>query len=259
MDNKCYYPTLFKGIPQPETVVLRIGGLWYSSDMELISEGKMKELISTEAEFFAKQATASYGGKGVVHVSAEKGDVYKQFEEFLSYAKKDVIVQKPVKQHKDISAIHESSVNTMRIISLLSQEGVKIYSAVLRIGVGGSKVDNVSQGGVTCGITDDGKLKKECYKVNGDKFDRHPTNGFKLDGYQLPSFEKVKNLVREAHVMVPHFKMVSWDFAICEDGQPVMIEANLAKGSSKLHQFSNGPLFGEDTEKILDEVFGKNK
>ena len=257
MDNKCYYPTLFKGIPQPEAVVLRIGGLWYSSDMELISEEKMKELISAEPEFFAKQATASYGGKGVVHVSAEKGDVYKQFEEFLSYAKSDIIVQKPVRQHKDISAIHENSVNTMRIISLLSKDGVKVYSAILRVGVGGNKVDNASQGGVTCGITEDGKLKKGCYRLNGDHFDVHPTNNFDFEGYQIPSFDKAIELVKKAHPMVPHFKLVSWDVAITEDGTPVMIEANLAKGSSEFHQYNNGPLFGEDTKKILDEVFGK--
>ena len=36
-----------------------------------------------------------------------------------------------------------------------------------------------------------------------------------------------------------------------------LLEANLAKGTSELHQFCNGPLFGEDTKKILDEVCGK--
>jgi len=108
MDNKCYYPTIFNGIPQPEVVVLRIGGIWYSADMNLISEEEVKGRITAETECFAKQATASCGGKGVVHISAEKGDIYAQFEDFLSYAKKDIIVQRPVKQHKDIAAIHDA-------------------------------------------------------------------------------------------------------------------------------------------------------
>jgi len=57
--------------------------------------------------------------------------------------------------------------------------------------------------------------------------------------------------------MVPHFRLVSWDFAINEEGHPVMIEANLNLGELDFHQLNNGPVFGEDTKKILDEVFGK--
>ena len=57
----------------------------------------------------------------------------------------------------------------------------------------------------------------------------------------------------------PHFKMVSWDFAVNEHGNPIMIEANLCLGELDFHQLNNGPLFGEDTKKILDEVFQKIK
>ena len=32
MDNKCYYYTTFAGIPQPEAVAFRIGGIWYLDD-----------------------------------------------------------------------------------------------------------------------------------------------------------------------------------------------------------------------------------
>ena len=255
MDNKCYYYTVFAGIPQPEAVLFRIGGLWYSKDMKMICENDIYSLLEKEKSFFAKQATASCGGKGVVYISSDKGDIRSQFDEFLSYSKGDIVVQKPIKQHKDISAINESSVNTMRIISLLSKDGVKIYSSILRVGIGDAKVDNASQGGVTCGITDEGKLKARAYKLNGEQFDVHPTNGFVFDGYQLPGFEKAKELIKKAHPMVPHFKLVSWDIAITENGEPILVEANLAKGSSEFHQLNNGPLFGEDTKKILDEVF----
>ena len=78
------------------------------------------------------------------------------------------------------------------------------------------------------------------------------------DGYQLPGYKEACELVKRAHPMVSHFKLVSWDIAIDENGSPIMIEANLAKGSSEVHQLNNGPLFGDDTKKILDEVFGIN-
>lgn len=39
--------------------------------------------------------------------------------------------------------------------------------------------------------------------------------------------------------------------------EPVLIEANLRYGELDFHQLNNGPVFGKDTKKILDEVFGK--
>ena len=258
MDNKCYYYTTFKDIPQPEPVAFRMGGLWYSKNMELIPKDEVYACIEKAGTTFAKQATASCGGKGIGIISAEEGDVRPQFDAFLSRAKGDIVVQKAIKQHKDMAAIHPSSVNTLRIISLLTQDGVKIYSSIVRVGVGGEKVDNASRGGVTCGITEAGLCKKDVYKLNGEHFDKHPTNGFVFEGYKIPEFEKAKELVKKAHPMVPHFKLVSWDIAIQENGEPIMVEANLAKGSSEFHQLNNGPLFGEDTKKILDEVFGIN-
>lgn len=259
LDNKCYYPIIFKGIKQPEFVVLRIGGLWYSPDMNIISNAEAEELIKQQSAIFAKVATDSVGGKGVAFIQNENNNILEDFNKFIKGIKADIVVQKPLKQHKDIAAIHESSVNTLRIMSLLTSEGVKIYSAILRIGVGGSNIDNASAGGVSCGITEDGLMKSGCYKLNGEGFPVHPTNGFVFDNYKIPSFDKAKEVVIKAHPMIPHFKLVSWDIAINEEGEPVMIEANLAKGASQFHQFTNGPLFGDDTKKILDEVFGKTK
>ncbi len=60
--------------------------------------------------------------------------------------------------------------------------------------------------------------------------------------------------------MVPHFRSVSWDVAITSEGEAVLIEGNLCRGGIDLLQLSNGPLYGDDTKKILDEVFtGKTK
>ena len=257
LDNKCYYPILFAGIRQPKILAMRMGGLWYSGDRELITTEDVKALINAETKIFAKQATASCGGKGVACIEAENGNMYTQLEEFLNQAKGDVVIQRGLEQHENLSAVNKNSVNTIRVMSLLTQEGVKIYSAMLRLGVGESRVDNVSSGGVTCGITESGILKAKLYKLNGESFDAHPTNGFRTDGYQLVGFDAAKELIRKAHPMVPHFRLVSWDIAIDKDGNAVLIEANLSKGSSEFLQLNNGPLFGDDTEKILDEVFGK--
>ena len=59
--------------------------------------------------------------------------------------------------------------------------------------------------------------------------------------------------------MIGHFRLVSWDIAIDECGDPVLIEANMRKGGINLNQFSNGPLFGDLTERVMNEVFGREE
>lgn len=259
LDNKCYYKFLFNDIPQAKVIVMRMGNIWYSADLQIITIEKVRSILEEKNEIFAKIATASYGGKGVAYISNEYGSISEQFEKFVSDVKSDIVVQEPFKQHDGLSRINESSVNTLRLISLLTESQVKIYSSIIRMGMAGQKVDNASSGGITCGITDDGKLKKYAYKPTGEKYTSHPSNGFVFEDYEIPGFAKAQELVKKAHPMVPHFKLVSWDIAIDENGEAVMIEANLAKGELDFHQLNNGPLFGEDTKKILDEVFNKKQ
>ncbi len=257
LDNKCYYKKLFPGIRQPEYAIARVGKYWFDENDNVISYEKVKEIISKESELFIKVATDSCGGSGVSYISREKGDMVNQFEKFE--CKTDFIAQRALHQHKDMSAINESSVNTIRVISFLTEDEVKIYSSIVRAGQKGSKCDNSTGGGVSIGIDDNGNLKKYGYEISGKRYDRHPTNDFVFEGHPIPSFNKVTELVKKVHPMVSHFRLVSWDICIAEDGEPVLLEANLCRGSLDVHQYNNGPLFGEDTKKILDEVFGKNK
>lgn len=252
-DNKCMYHRLFAGVRQLQQIASRIGGLWFTGDYEPLSRQALDALLAQEPEIVVKKAMGSEGGKGVYFI---KGTEFGTIEPKI---KDDIIIQKPFIQHPALSTINATSVNTVRVISLLSQEGVKFYSAILRIGINGARVDNASSGGITCGITEDGKLKKYAYKANGERFDRHMDSGLEFDGYEIPGFQKILAAVPDLHIQIPRFKLVSWDFAVAPDGEPVLVEANLHYGQLDFHQLNNGPLFGEDTEKILKEVFHNNK
>lgn len=259
VDNKCYYRNIFMGMKQPDTVVMRTGGFWCDSDMRLISQERLRELAEGEAAIFAKAATNSVGGKGVAYISSENGSVYTQLVDFAKTLTGDIVVQRPVKQHKEICRINETSVNTIRCMSLLTEDGAKIYSSIMRIGIKGMRVDNASSGGLTIGINPDGTLKKYAHNSNVEEIDRHPSNDFVFEGFQIPSFDKALEFVKRAHEFAPRFRLISFDIAIDDEGDPVLIEANLHKGGLNLHQYNNGPIFGDDTAKILDEVFGKSK
>ena len=208
---------------------------------------------------FIKAATNSYGGKGVYYVSGESGDTVSLFWEAVGRIKVDIVVQEALKQHPALARVNESSVNTIRALSLLRPDGsVKIYSIILRMGIAGAKVDNASSGGITCGVGFDGHCTEAgyySYVNSGKRLLNHPTSGLPFKDIVIPGMDRVIAFVEKAALRIPHFRLVSWDIALREDGEPVLIEANFYDGEIDFHQLNNGPLFGEDTEAILREVF----
>lgn len=260
LDNKCYYDSLFHSFKQPHMVLKRVNGIWLNNKSVPVDKVKMKELISKENEgIFIKEAEGTAGGHGVEYVDC-CDDAYEKVLEIANKIKTDIVVQRRLKQLPEYASFNESSVNSLRIYSVLGKDGkVTIYSAVLRIGVGNTKVDNYASGGVSCGISSDGVLRKYAYNKKGDRMEKHPVSGIVFEGYVLPKYSDAVDLVKRAHPTIPHFRSVSWDIAISEDGEPILIEANLCRGGIDLLQLSNGPLFGEDTEKILQEVFISKK
>lgn len=250
LDNKTYYKYLFHDVPQPETIAFRCGGLWFDAEGVPVLFSDVVDRCLPEGEAFLKQATDSEGGSGVFCV---KGRM--EIEQAAAKICGDIIIQKTLKQHPDLSKLCADSVNTVRILSRLSESGVKIYSAVLRMGINGARVDNASSGGISAGICDDGRLKPAAYSLSGVKYDSHPSTGVLFDSVVVPSFSEATALVKEIHRRIPHFKLASWDVAIREDGVPVLVEMNIHYGELGFHQLNNGPLFGEDTEEILREVF----
>ncbi len=257
LDNKCYYQKMFSGVAQPKLVAYRMNGFWHIDD-KIVYEG-LKDVYSVlqkEKEVFIKRATDSGGGHGVKYLNCQ-GLNLEQLEDEIKGFIGDIAIQRGITQHEVLAKINPASVNTIRLITLLEKESAKVLSVILRMGVGDTKVDNSSSGGMTVGVSMDGKLKKFACSEKRKMLEQHPTSKIVFEGYELPSFDKVKELVLKASCMVPHFRMVAWDVSVLEDGTPVLIEANLYDGQLDSHQIHNGPLFGEDTKKILDEVFGK--
>lgn len=257
VDNKCYFSALFHSIPQPTILVKRVNGVWMTGENEIISFETIKDFIAPEDGVFFKEAQTSAGGHGVAFIP-KSCDMMSKIKKAASTTPTDVLLQQRIYQHEHLAAVNSSCVNTLRIYSVLWLDGtVTVYSIVLRTGVGNTKVDNYASGGLSVGVTEEGKLKKYGYNKKGERVEKHPTTGLVFKNYDIPSFDEAMALVRKAHLMVPHFRSVSWDIAITADGSPILIEGNLCRGGIDLLQLSNGPLYGKDTKKILDEVFGK--
>lgn len=257
IDNKCTYPRMFPNVKQPENVLTRMNGVWTDSEYKLVSDEEICSIVGGFDELVVKQANESVGGKAVFFVNGES--IVDDFKKVCEKIKKDIVVQKVIKQHPVLSTLNPTSINTIRIMSMLKKDGVKIYSSLVRMGVNKSRVDNSSSGGISCGINPDGRLNPMAFSDYGDRFDCHPTSGLHFETIVIPSYDKACEMVKKLHPSIPDFRLVSWDISISEDGEPILVEANLCYGGVDFHQFSNGPIFKDDTEEILQEVFGKSE
>ena len=168
----------------------------------------------------------------------------------------DIVVQEPISQSNELSRLNPSSVNTIRCLTLLKKDGTaKLYSTCLRMGVGDTKVDNASSGGCVVGVKEDGTLNEFASTPQGKRFKAHPFTGLDFSTVTIPNFSRIKELVLGEATKLSYFRLVSWDIALNKQNEPVLIEANLCSGELDFHQLNNGPLFGDDTEEILNEVF----
>lgn len=233
-----------------------IGGILLDKDYQLITKEQALEIILNEKEVVCKPSLEIGSGRGISfwETETEKSLI----EKFINDKEnKDYIIQKTIIQHPELDRVHKGSVNSLRIVSLLMPENVYILSSNLRMGVQNSRIDNVSAGGISCGINKYGKLKKYAtYAYTGDRIEQHP-QGLLFDGFEIPCYQKAVDIVKRLATLIPHFRLVSWDIAIDQEGEPVLIEANMRKGMINLNQFNNGPLFGDLTDRVLDEVFKK--
>lgn len=257
-NDKNYYSRIFAGIKQPEVVVRKINGLILDENYKQISVEEARRKILQYKELICKPSLEAGSGRGIFFFDEKEKEVVDKF--LTNRAYDDYVVQKMIEQNEELDRVHKGSVNCIRIASVLLEDGVYILSAVLRMGFGNSKVDNATAkdnagyDGMSCGIDENGCLKKYAHGyTTGNAFEQHP-DGLVFEGFEIPSFDRAVELVKNAHPLIAHFRLVSWDIAIDKEGDPVLVEANMRKGSINFHQFNNGPLFGDLTERVLMEM-----
>ena len=253
--DKNYFDLYLKGFELPKTYVHLINGVFEDEDYNIITKEKAIDILSKADNITIKPSMASYGGKGVKFLSnptkSELNEYFDKLEE------ENLIFQETVKQSKETAKLHPDSLNTIRIMTLIIDGEVKVLPwCAFRMGIGKSKVDNASFGGIYCKIEEDGTLSNFAYDALGNRFDKHPDGG-DFSNVQFDFMDKVKKLVKESAQRFPHFRLIGWDIAINEENEPIIIEANLTMSGMDVIETICGPLFGDYTEKVLEEVFLK--
>jgi hypothetical protein len=137
------------------------------------------------------------------------------------------VVQERIVQHPALAALHPTSVNTVRLVTLCGASGdPEVIAAVLRIGTGTAEVDNTTGGGIVASVDlQSGRCGPAYSRYRIEEYTAHPGTGVTITGFEVPHWTAVKAEVVRAHRLLPFPRTLGWDVAL-EDRGPVILEVN---------------------------------
>ncbi|MDO5971538.1 sugar-transfer associated ATP-grasp domain-containing protein [Flavivirga aquimarina] len=270
INNKLYFALLNKNdlIKTPKLIAYNYKSSFFHNDT-LIHISTEKELIHFFEKIFNNQNVdgvflrphSDYGGHGCFKIT--KDNFIKELK-----VKSKILINgnfvhtEVIKQHDSINQIHSKSINTIRIITLLTpQKEVEIISVSIRFGVGDSVVDNASSGGFFVGVDlNDGILQSKGHylpQFGGGEITRHPDSGFVFAGFKIPYYKEACESVKSGVKVIPD-GLIGWDVAITPDG-PVIIETNAEPHIQICNIISGGLLKNKHVKNLIEELKTKAK
>ncbi len=261
-DKLCFGAYLRQfGFPTPvNDYMVRDGKI---TDLKTMQEIPMERVRDIDFDHFVKSATGG-SGRGIFSLRSMEaglsldGKPIEVAELVAMIAKGFYIIQRRVEQHPDIAKINPTSINSLRILTIQTENGVKPMAASMRFGGGKSVVDNISVGGMCVGVDmQSGRLKGPgCYKA-AKATPTHPYSGVKFDGVDIPYYAEALDMVTRLHTQVFYgMHSVGWDIALTPEG-PVVVEGN-DNWNPDVLQMPNGGvkyLFDE----YFDPILKKNR
>ncbi len=200
-----------------------IGRTWIKIDRDLTAEA-LSEFLSDLPDVIFKPLEGS-SGQGIQKFG--RGDWQADIPAFRDklVSLGDGVLEELLKQHPDMARLCPTSVNTLRIATLLGDKKEGVVYAFVRIG-NGKVMDNVDCGGMAARIDlETGRLLTVAADKQGNVFDKHPMTGTPIVGFVIPYWREAVDMCLDAMRVVPQVRFVAWDVAVTADG-PKFIEGN---------------------------------
>lgn len=254
--DKNEFDRMLPGMPFPQTLLKCRRGRFTLTGPEGVRyvgrESLPKALLGVAgagAEVIVKDARATGHGRGVRKYALwSEADVSSVLSEWAQ--SENWVMQRAIRQHPDMAALNESSVNIYRIVTWRHGGEADVLFGAARFGVPGAITDMCDENGVettrVVAVGRDGRFAERALDQEG-----LPVGRISVGGGCAPGFAEASALAREYALLLDNFDIVGWDFAVDESGRPVCLEYNIQWPGTVFYQFSNGPLMGDRTEDML--------
>jgi len=206
----------------------------FEVDSQKNSIEQLKQLFSHDMDAFCKPSSGQLGNGAFalkvqdskIYMDGEVSSVDKLIEVLFSA---NYLVQKRIYQHPIMNTLCDSTINSIRLQTVMTKEGdVVPFGALLRMGRKGSSVDNWAKGGVLVGIDmEKGKLMETGFlkPEYGASMKEHPDTHIVFKDFEIPYYKEAEKNAIELHKRLYRSHSVGWDIAITKDG-PMFIEGN---------------------------------
>lgn len=246
----------------PQNIVVCNKGGYYDRDFNRIGLSDVEKILENAGKVFVKKTVDSCGGSGCAIADFVNGidqNTNRPIAEVINSLGTNFCIQELLVCHESIRKIYPNSVNTFRVITYILEGEVYCCPIIMRLGLGGSTIDNASAGGIFIAVDDDGVLHKSAFTEYRKEYTVHPDTNITFEGYKVEHLDKVIALAKRLQFAIPQAGVVNWDFTIDQNGEPVLIEANMKNevqaGSIWLPQMAHGKgAFGENTAKVLQYI-----
>lgn len=223
-------PEAYKQRFTQKPIFLRDFAAYTKREFLVPQEGNFDEFLAflQRHEAFMSKPFDGLGGQDVNKVYTK--DITDPKAYFDRCVADRVFLEELVVQHEGLNRLCPASVNTIRVMTYYNHGTPRILWMGMRVGSGKSAVDNFSSGGMVVGIdAETGCLKGDAIDKAGVTYPLHPTTGVQFDGFSIPCFDQIRDLVLETARMEDKILVIGWDVAITPDG-PVLIEGNRRPG-----------------------------
>ena len=204
---------------------------FFKREVHKVSKEDYDKLIvfcEKHPRFVAKPRNSSCGiGVQIIDV-AKMGGAKETVDSFLKREGEEWLFEEFIEQDPRMAEWHPSSVNTIRIPSIMTKNGPVVILPLFRTGKNGNVVDNCHNDGGLMAVPDakTGILLTDGYDVFTNVVEAHPNSGLKFKGWQVPEWDSLIKTAAELHKSLPkQHKYVGFDFALTKDGWAV-VEGN---------------------------------
>ncbi len=243
------------GIESPRIIVSATGGLLRDESFCQIDAGTAAAILRNIGEVFCKPSIDTSSGIGCRILDIRDGcDTIsgERIEDILFDLGTDYLIQERVECHDSIKALHPNSVNTFRIMTYRWKDEIRTPPIIMRIGQGGSFLDNAHAGGMFIGVENNGQLHEAAFTEFKETYTVHPDSKIVFSNYRIPFVPQMIEAAKKMHMAYPDIGVVNWDFTINKKQDPLLIEANLSSGGIWLFEMAHGcGLFKENTPEVL--------
>jgi len=196
----------------------------------------IRRFISRVPEVIVKPLSSEQG-HGIFKVNNEKVD---KINSFIKTRKGIYLLEECLENHSLIQEINPSSLNTMRVYTMVDTKGdIHILNTFLRVGGNGSDVDNWGSGGVGYHVNEEGI-------VDGYGIDKqfgihlyHPSTNKKMIGFEVPNYNQLIRFCKDIIEKNTKAIFCGLDIAITPNGF-ALVEINFPGGHDLLQCAGKG-------------------